>query len=150
MIGTTIPCTRRRPVHAAVLHRNAWVIDPGDRPAATARAHTRDVLRNLDSDLVYDAALIATELVTNAFQHGSGDVTFALTWDDASVVISVQDSATRRPIRTHPADSSQSGRGILLVSELARDYGCRICLGRKEVWARISVASRGAPGRSHG
>ncbi|WP_229924299.1 ATP-binding protein [Streptomyces sulfonofaciens] len=89
-----------------------------------ARRWTRDVLS--DSPHADDAALIVTELATNALLHtdsGSSQDRFHLTLTCSSkeVTISVKDSGGTRakPRIKHPSDKTLHGRGLALVEAIA-------------------------------
>lgn len=81
------------------------------------------------------AALLMSELVTNAFQHGLGSVSFRMTYHDPLLELSV---ATDTPVPalvvrpTAPLD--ERGRGLMLVDALAESWG--ICEGR--VWCTLA------------
>lgn len=113
--------------------------------ASAVRCHTRRILREMGTEVVDDAALVVSELVTNAFKHGGGGVELSLTWGTGSVLIRVRDSAVERtPIVNGEDGEAESGRGLMMVVALANDYG--FCVGRdhKTVWARLaSDESRG-------
>jgi hypothetical protein len=56
--------------------------------------------------------------------------------------------AERRPAATAPDAESESGRGLLLVTALADDWGVtdRRCGPGKTVWAVVGTASGSRPG----
>lgn len=91
---------------------------------AAARRRTRDHATGagLSRDRAGDVALVVTELLTNAIEHGAGAGTLRLWTGDGHVVCEVRDGGTfadplagRRPARAgHPR-----GRGLLLVNQLA-------------------------------
>lgn len=65
---------------------------------------------------IEDAELVVSELVTNAIQHGGGEVGFAISASHGSVRISVAD-ASAAPARPRRVDAdSESGRGLTLVT----------------------------------
>jgi anti-sigma regulatory factor (Ser/Thr protein kinase) len=101
---------------------------------ARARRWTRDVLRN--SPCADDAALIVTELSTNAVLHTNTDATaeqpppafyVSLSVSEALVSISVTDSGGTKtaPTIEHPDASETHGRGLAMVTALAHHVETR-------------------------
>lgn len=96
----------------------------------------------LSSDQAYDAALIASELVGNAVRHGSplpsGHLAVEWSFGNEGYTISVTDGG-------HPSDRiaareagsmDVSGRGLMIVEALCRDWGVANTDGHTTVWAR--------------
>ncbi|MFE1781725.1 ATP-binding protein [Streptomyces sp. NPDC059506] len=114
---------------------------------ARARRWTRDVLRGLPC--AEDAALIVTELGTNALVHtasGNQAGTFhvSLTLVNQAVMIAVTDSggAKTTPRVEHPSDDTPRGRGLGIIDALAerveihgdhRGHTVTVHLGRTSV-----------------
>lgn len=64
------------------------------------------------------AAVIVSELVTNAVQHSNGDsVPISMTADGRSVLLSVADNSAETPRRRRPDD--RGGRGLMLIDALS-------------------------------
>lgn len=75
-------------------------------------------------ELIDDATLIVSELVTNAIVHGSGaQVTFTMTVCDRFLRLAVHNETPGRPVLRHAADNAECGRGLLLVDCLATAHG---------------------------
>ncbi|MFC7637399.1 ATP-binding protein [Streptomyces thermogriseus] len=102
-----------------------------------------------ESDASCTVALIVGELAANAVRHGrvpGRDFALSLTLDATAGVIRIEvaDAASdRRPPMTAPSchPDGESGRGLLLVDVLARDWGWtpRRPVG-KTVWAEVSLS----------
>lgn len=76
------------------------------------------------SALVDDAQLLISELVTNAFRHGTGhEVTFRLVIGVGTVVVEVDDGSEGRPQVSQAGPDAVSGRGLFLVNALAAAWG---------------------------
>jgi two-component sensor histidine kinase len=83
------------------------------------------------------AALLVTELVTNAVLHARTAIVLAVDCTRGRVLIRVADESTALPRhRTYGADAS-TGRGIALVEELATAWGVERSPRGKEVWCEI-------------
>lgn len=92
-----------------------------------------------------DVRLCACELTTNAILHGAsagGLVLVRVTLDDIQIRVEVHDSGDARPRRRHVPAIAENGRGLLLVSTLADDWGVEERLGPgKCVWAVFQHSS---------
>ena len=86
------------------------------------------------------AALIVSELVTNAIVHsGSEVVSCALRLGSGLLRIEVTDQGvgTAEPAARMPADDDVSGRGLLLVSAVSEEWGVSAIPGGRTVWAVV-------------
>ncbi|MGW3651054.1 ATP-binding protein [Streptomyces sp. NPDC000878] len=73
--------------------------------------------------LIDSAQLLATELVTNAFEHGHGDVGVRLYLTASHLVIEVRDGSRELPVLGNAALDDENGRGLLLVASMADHWG---------------------------
>ncbi|MDQ2751017.1 MAG: MEDS domain-containing protein [Pseudonocardiales bacterium] len=111
---------------------------PGlDAPRA-ARWFVLETLRAWgDEALVQDAALIVTELATNAVLHTRSDFIVDIsTWPDA-IRIAVHDASTARPARRDVSMVATSGRGLSIVAALAHRWDVQSRDSGKTVWAEL-------------
>ena len=111
-----------------------WSLDANDvRQARSVRKAATDVLREhtTSSDMLGAAELIIGELLSNASRHASGHVCLELGLDDGCAQISVHDTSESFALDIRrPADEySESGRGLFIVSELARKIDVRPMTG---------------------
>ncbi|MCX4548709.1 MULTISPECIES: ATP-binding protein [unclassified Streptomyces] len=92
--------------------------------------------------LVSDGELIASELVGNAVQHSrSHHLRAGVTLlGPGHVVLSVSDRSTAYPRLQKSRLESVTGRGLLLVDELAHRWDADIRRWGKVVWAELRVA----------
>jgi anti-sigma regulatory factor (Ser/Thr protein kinase) len=101
---------------------------PGSVPVA--RFHIRATLAFQDlGQLADDAAIIVSELVTNAVQHACRDVTttigvtLARTEDPGTVIIAVSDCSPHTPVMRIARPGSERGRGLQIVESLSVHWG---------------------------
>jgi anti-sigma regulatory factor (Ser/Thr protein kinase) len=105
--------------------------------AASARrfvdAHTT-TLRPQQRD---DAALMVSELVTNALMHGTGAISLHLDVDPRAVRVEVSDEGAVA-LAPSPTPGAHGGWGLRIVEQLADDWG--VLDGSTKVWFRLSSA----------
>jgi two-component sensor histidine kinase len=114
---------------------------PESIPAA--RQYVSDVLGAVRADLCQTAALLVSELATNAVRHGGG-LEFVVEIreypEERRLWVGVTDSASSLPVLRTPGVTSERGRGIQLVSTLADRWGAgrRRSSTEKTVWFELS------------
>ncbi|CAM5583435.1 non-specific serine/threonine protein kinase OS=Streptomyces gougerotii OX=53448 GN=GCM10010227_48910 PE=3 SV=1 [Streptomyces diastaticus subsp. diastaticus] len=109
------------------------------RSVPAARDFAAAVLDEWDARVRRDDVLLCvSELATNALLHGvppgRGFRLFVLRADDGGVRVEVHDSGDGHPATRAPGDEAESGRGLLLVSALADDWGVGERDPGKSVW----------------
>lgn len=148
-------------LHSSVLHRP----DPGGPGALSrtayfpidvnavsgARHFAVDVMERwgCSARLIEDAALVSTELATNAFVHARTPFTLELRDEDAALRISVHDAAPL-PAPTDglpPTLTIRNGHGLHVISCIASEWGVECVDDGKVVWA---VLRRPQSGREAG
>ena len=107
----------------APYEQRQWVCRLDDDPEAvvTARNLTSVVLAGWDTDLVEDAALVTSELVTNAIRHGAPPVTLTVTVrtePEPTVVLDIADGSPDLPVQDLPGEVGHFG--LWIAEELAR------------------------------
>ncbi|SCK56988.1 ATP-binding protein [Streptomyces sp. WMMB 322] len=69
---------------------------------------------------VEEAALVVSELVTNAALHGGGRCRLRLSSGEGTVTVAVRDDGGLLPRVHHAGSECERGRGIAMVSRIAR------------------------------
>jgi anti-sigma regulatory factor (Ser/Thr protein kinase) len=91
------------------------------------------------------AALLTSELVTNAVQHGTGPLTLSISRSRGELRVNVSDNSTEPPrLPETPASGQPNGRGLLLVEALASSWCYRPRPNGKTVSFTMTT-SGGAP-----
>lgn len=105
------------------IHHATEILPAGPQAPSQAR---RFVARALDawnrSDLRERAVLAVSELVTNAFLYGEGDIALVVSLGD-SLRVEVRDDGPGLPAQRHYSPTSTTGRGLHLVGHMADRWG---------------------------
>jgi anti-sigma regulatory factor (Ser/Thr protein kinase) len=87
-----------------------------------------------------DAALVVSELVTNALRHGAGTVVLRASFVDGLLNVAVTDSGDDLPHQL-PIDAERiGGLGLHIVERVSGQWGVSPFPGGKTVWAVLSAA----------
>ena len=92
--------------------------------------------------LVDDAALVVTELVSNAVLHAGGPITLSasVAHDGSAVRLEVADTSPVPPVLREYGNVASTGRGLTLVARLASRWGIEPADSGKRVWVEIGTA----------
>jgi anti-sigma regulatory factor (Ser/Thr protein kinase) len=90
-----------------------------------------------DNALLDDAALIVTELATNAVLHASSGFTVDVSSSPHAVRVAVHDASPARPERRDASPVATSGRGLGIVAALANRWDVESVDAGKTVWAEL-------------
>jgi serine phosphatase RsbU (regulator of sigma subunit)/anti-sigma regulatory factor (Ser/Thr protein kinase) len=103
-----------------------------------ARAVVAEAVGTLGLDALADqAALITSELVTNALFHGQGIVEIRVEPVDSGIRISVEDRTRVPPVLALANTEAMTGRGLLLISSMSSRLGADVTETGKVVWAEV-------------
>jgi anti-sigma regulatory factor (Ser/Thr protein kinase) len=91
-----------------------------------------------DDQLAADAALVASEMATNAIMHADSPLLAFIHRSSEAVLIGVKDARAGGLLRSPSSSDATSGRGISMVAALADAWGCDELPDGKIVWAEFS------------
>jgi anti-sigma regulatory factor (Ser/Thr protein kinase) len=123
----------------ATAHRMSKVFVPVTSAIPAARRFVDEVLRSWgEHQLQTDAAVITSELATNAVSHAASAFCVHVVRDRGAVRITIEDMGPARPQPRDAAPEDFGGRGMMLVDRLSRQWGCDAADGAKRVWAELA------------
>lgn len=107
-----------------------------------APAHARRFLRSAScathhSEVVEDAVLLVSELVTNSVKHGGPPVVVAVDCDGEALQVRVRDGSPTMPTPRDALHSDESGRGLALVKTISAAWGVDPEPDGKRVWFKL-------------
>jgi anti-sigma regulatory factor (Ser/Thr protein kinase) len=109
-----------------------------------ARAALTATAIGIPDDVLENASLLTSELVTNSVQHASSEwieVAITLTADRLRVAVSDQDTEPIRPRRS----DEDGGWGLTLVAELATRWGSERNRDGKTIWIEFDLDDPATP-----
>ncbi|MFJ5973113.1 SpoIIE family protein phosphatase [Streptomyces sp. NPDC093060] len=124
-------------------HVAEWHLDAAPQEVARARRLVHDQLLEWGlPQTVETAQLLVSEVVTNAVQHGSGGrIGLRVVRTDA-LLFEVTDDEPGLPAMLSTGPYDESGRGLRVVSRLAREWGASATGHHKTVWFEQAVNER--------
>jgi CheY-like chemotaxis protein/anti-sigma regulatory factor (Ser/Thr protein kinase) len=123
------------------------LLGPDPRDVATGRRFVIDRCRDWDcGDVVEDAEIVASELVTNALVHGQSRAELRVGVNEKVLRIQVIDQGPGIPDPQAAELGDEHGRGLLLISVLCAAWGVEgLPDGGKVVWAELLRSRRDSP-----
>ena len=118
---------------------------PVPESAARARDFVAATMRAWEcAEVIDDARVVVTELVSNVVRHVGTDVSIDLDLVDECLRVAVCDRGNGHVVLGTPDHRSEAGRGLRLVDRLTDRWGVEQQPGEKCVWAEWRVAGRPA------
>jgi PAS domain S-box-containing protein len=164
-----LPQQRREPVGPAAQHvenrsrssvitaRAAASFEPVGRSVASARSFVRDTLQGWGfADIVDDAVVLTSELVTNAVVHAGTSADVLCLRSDDGARIEVADHYPEREIPLQGtainmgSPDREGGRGLQLCAALAGRWGVEYTPTHKTVWFQLDLPARAVGTRTAG
>lgn len=97
------------------------------------------------SSLVEPVVLATSELVTNAFRHGTPPIRLTVRRSANRVTVGVQDSSPNVPATVRADPDDEGGRGMVIIQRVASETGTRPEEAGKVVWAGFDVTGHHDP-----
>jgi serine phosphatase RsbU (regulator of sigma subunit)/anti-sigma regulatory factor (Ser/Thr protein kinase) len=117
----------------------SWKLAPRLTAASRARSLIRRPLRLWDlADLIPTAELAVSELVTNAVRYAPTNIGLRLVLEGGLFCEVIDDSAALPRLRD-ATDDDERGRGLHVVSQIARRWGSRRTATGKVVWCELAL-----------
>ncbi|HEX5532305.1 MAG TPA: ATP-binding protein [Actinomycetales bacterium] len=98
--------------------------------------------RKADQELVYEAGVVATELVSNAIRACRSRIALRLEVHHGSIRIEVYDDGPGMPVERRTRADEVGGRGLRIVGSLSTSWGTIPRPAGKCVWSEMPVTSR--------
>ncbi|MGI5499979.1 ATP-binding protein [Lentzea sp. CA-135723] len=110
---------------------------------SSLRRQLTTILRMLGEDHLYDVQLVVTELVTNVLDHtpSTGRLRLLHDHDPCEVTVEVDDDSPTQPVYGRSRLGEHRGRGIVVVDNISREWGCRPGEHGKTVFAVVACVS---------
>ncbi|MFE5894345.1 SpoIIE family protein phosphatase [Streptomyces sp. NPDC056462] len=142
---------------SVITARAAASFDPVGRSVASARSFVRDTLQGWGfADIVDDAVVLTSELVTNAVVHAGTSADVLCLRSDDGVRVEVADRYPEReiPLQGSPVNMGspdrEGGRGLQLCAALAGRWGVEYTPTHKQVWFQLDLPERPVGTRAAG
>jgi anti-sigma regulatory factor (Ser/Thr protein kinase) len=103
------------------------------------RRWTETALSGLHQDELVDVLLVVTELVSNVYDHARFPARVRLRKSDepCTVTIAVEDASPAKPVLQPSRPDSVRSRGLVIVNQLAKQWGVAQRAVGKSVWALV-------------
>ena len=126
------------------------VLDVAPEPESVheARAFAETTMREwaVPREVIEDAALVVSELLTNAIVYGRPPIRVRLHKTRRELAVEVDDGASAMPRKLYAAPDAVRGRGLFIVGELSSRWAARADGTGKTVWSTLPLPRAVTPG----
>jgi anti-sigma regulatory factor (Ser/Thr protein kinase) len=123
-------------------HSLSVALAAGPAAAGEARRCVRKAIETWGAPAdPYVAALLTSELVTNAIRHSGGPIRLFVTCSCGHLRVYVHDTSPEWPAPAENSVEAEDGRGLMLVASLATNWGCYSTSVGKAVYFTLALAS---------
>ena len=144
-VWTSEPCLRRVVAVGRTLPLGSNVpavevtLPPSTESPSRARRLVESALASDPTELVDVVTLLVSEAVTNAVLHAGTEVRVRIGHDGASVRVEVADASPVASVVRHNSDAATTGRGMMLIDQLADNWGQHRSADGKVIWFELSA-----------
>ena len=114
-------------------------LPPDTQSPSRARRLVESALASDPTEVVEVVTLLVSEAVTNAVLHAGTEVRVRIGHDGQSVRVEVADASPALPVVRHTSGAAATGRGMLLIDQLADNWGQHTSADGKVVWFELST-----------
>jgi anti-sigma regulatory factor (Ser/Thr protein kinase) len=116
-------------------------LDTTPRAPSQARSLVTGALRSwsVPEATVSNVEIAVSELVSNAVEHGVGQIDLELDLAGARLLLRVRDGEASAPVRRTVDEQAVRGRGLLIVEALSTSWGHHADGDGKWVWAEFAL-----------
>lgn len=134
-------CSHSAVIGAAPQLRSTRRFEASDEATRASRRFVMEALEGLECRLlINDAALLVTELATNAIVHARSPFTVTIGSSGGAVRIEVGDGCKTPPNIRTPSPGALGGRGLSIVDAVSSTWGVLHTRNGKIVWAQLAPA----------
>jgi anti-sigma regulatory factor (Ser/Thr protein kinase) len=110
------------------------VFPPDSKAVREVRRFVAEALEGLSGEQTEIIVLAASELAANCVRHAGTEFTVTVDRQGDEVRVTMDDAGDGQPEVQHPGPETPSGRGLLIVEQLADAWGASQSGGRNRVW----------------
>ena len=131
----------RPPVPGRAAREGRAVLSPSGQAPREARNLVTGWLRDwsVPEPTLSNVELSVSELVSNAVEHGTGEIGLEARLAGTRLLLRVRDSGGQAPVAQSADHSTARGRGLLIVAALSTGWGYQAEPDGKWVWAEFPV-----------
>lgn len=116
------------------------LLPPVPQSARQARRHVTSLLESAGlTDVADTAALLVSEVVTNALLHARSDASLSVSVHAGAVRVEVRDTSVVPVQRRSRSTEAATGRGLLLLDALSERWGTENRHDGKVVWFELAL-----------
>ncbi|MGW3246320.1 SpoIIE family protein phosphatase [Streptomyces sp. NPDC001070] len=121
-------------------HIATWQLPNDPATVARARHHATTQLTSWGlEDASFTTELLVSELVTNAIRYGKPPIQLRLIHNNTALITEVTDTSNTTPHLRRARTYDEGGRGLLLVAQLAHQWGTRHHPRGKTIWTEQAL-----------